>query len=185
MICASPAECEDQVSLQCNRYESWLVLVPTWPRADGRSATPGMSPALHYRASLASYPFPSSKLLYKDWRWVWCLLCDLAGPHSPLIKLYPSNAGATFVQGTRTQKSLKTIWIPSCWYSLDSSRRVLSDEYQPVRVSVILQIWCMIFWLAKLGTTSIRGTVFCRSSFIFWVTYPIYISMVVQEKILT
>ena len=41
--------------------ESWLVLVPMWPRVDGRSVTPGMSPALHYSAysnwSLGTYPF--------------------------------------------------------------------------------------------------------------------------------
>ena len=48
--------------------ELWLVLVPTWARADGLFGTPGMSPALNYKAysncSLATYPFfSSSKLL--------------------------------------------------------------------------------------------------------------------------
>ena len=48
--------------------EPWLVLVFTWARADGLSGTPGMSPALNYKAysnwSLATYPFfSSSKLL--------------------------------------------------------------------------------------------------------------------------
>ena len=44
--------------------ESWLVLVPTWPRSDALSGTPGMSPALNYRTysncSLTTYPFFSS-----------------------------------------------------------------------------------------------------------------------------
>ena len=47
--------------------EPWLVLVPTWPRADGLSGAPGMSPACNYRAysnwSLATYPFFSSSKL--------------------------------------------------------------------------------------------------------------------------
>ena len=33
-----------------------------------------------------------------------------------------SNAEATFIQSTRTQRFLKTIKVMSCWYSLDSSR---------------------------------------------------------------
>ena len=40
----------------------------------------------------------------------------------------PSNAEATFFQGTRMQKSLKNIKTLAWWYSLDSSHWVLSDE---------------------------------------------------------
>ena len=44
-----------------------MVLVSTWPHADARTVTPGMSPALHYSAysnwSLATYPFFSSSKL--------------------------------------------------------------------------------------------------------------------------
>ena len=47
-----------------------------------------------------------------------------------------SNAKATFIQSTRMQRFLKTIKTLSCWYSLDSSRGVLSDEYPCVRVLV-------------------------------------------------
>ena len=51
--------------------------------------------------------------------------------------LNPSNAEATFVQNTRMQRFVKTIWILSCWCLLDSSHWVLSDEYQYAMVSVI------------------------------------------------
>ena len=40
----------------------------------------------------------------------------------------PSNAEATFVQCTRTQRFLKTILTMSCWYSSDSSHWVLSAQ---------------------------------------------------------
>ena len=59
----------------------------------------------------------------------------------------PSNTEATFVQSTRMQKFMKTIKTLSCWYSLDSSRRVLSDEYSFARVSVNFQVFCIIsYW---------------------------------------
>ena len=62
------------------------------------------------------------------------------------IRVYPSNAEATFVQSTRTQSVLKTIETLSCWYSLDSSRWVLSDEYPFPRVSIIFQFFCIILY---------------------------------------
>ena len=34
----------------------------------------------------------------------------------------PSNAEATFIQSTRMQRFMKTIYSLSCWYSLESSR---------------------------------------------------------------
>ena len=36
--------------------EPWLVLVPTWARADGLRGTPDMSPALNYKALLYATP---------------------------------------------------------------------------------------------------------------------------------
>ena len=48
MLWAPPAGGGNKVSLYCNQWESWLVLVPTWPRADALSGTPGMSPARNY-----------------------------------------------------------------------------------------------------------------------------------------
>ena len=68
----------------------------------------------------------------------------------------PSNAETTFVQSTRMQHFLKNIQTLSCWYSLDSSRLVLSDEYPYARVSVIFQFFLHNFGLTKLATSSIR-----------------------------
>ena len=69
-----------------------------------------------------------------------------------------SNAGATFVQSTRTQRLLKTIWTLSCWYSLESSLWVLSDEYPHPRVSVFFLVFSATFMLAILTTSCIRVT---------------------------
>ena len=44
----------------------------------------------------------------------------------------------------------------SCWYSLDSSHQVLSDEYPCARISIIFQIFLHYFVLAKLATSNIR-----------------------------
>ena len=53
-----------------------------------------------------------------------------------------------------TQNILKTIRTLSCWYSLESSRWVLSDEYPFARVSVI-SVFLHHFELVKLATSSI------------------------------
>ena len=71
--------------------------------------------------------------------------------HRPLGRVNPSNAETTYVQNTRKLRFLKTILTLSCWYSLESSRRVLSDEYLFARV-------LHRFALAKLATGSIRVT---------------------------
>ena len=44
-----------------------------------------------------------------------------------------------------------------CWYSLENSRWVVSDEYPCVRVSVIFQLFAHHFLLAKLATSSTRA----------------------------
>ena len=54
------------------------------------------------------------------------------------------------------QRFLKNIWTLSCWYSLESSCWVLSDEYPFARVSVIFQVSASFFVLAKLATSSVR-----------------------------
>ena len=79
----------------------------------------------------------------------------LADDRSTGAGINPSNAEATFVQSTRKQRFLKIILTLSCWYSLDSSLRVLSDEYPFARVSVIFQFFLHYFVLAKLATSSI------------------------------
>ena len=53
------------------------------------------------------------------------------------------------------QNVLKIIKTLSCWYSLESSRWVLSDEYPFTRVSITFQV-LHYFVLAKLATSSIR-----------------------------
>ena len=72
------------------------------------------------------------------------------------IRVNPSNTESTFVQSTRTQRFWKTIETLSCWYSLDSSCRALSDEYPYARVLYITQGFLHHFVLAKLATSSIR-----------------------------
>ena len=57
------------------------------------------------------------------------------------------NAEATFVQRTRIAKTFEKHLNPACWYSLDSSYQVLSDEYPCARVSVIFQVfWIIVYW---------------------------------------
>ena len=46
-----------------------------------------------------------------------------------MFTISPSNAEATVIQSTLTQRFLKNDETLSCWYSLDSSHRVLSYEY--------------------------------------------------------
>ena len=70
--------------------------------------------------------------------------------------LNPFHAKATFVYGRKMRKLLKTIQTLSCWYSLESSRRVLSDEYPFVRVSVLFSVFWHNFVLTKSATSSIR-----------------------------
>ena len=89
------------------------------------------------------------------------------------LGLNPFNAEATFVQRTMTQRFLITIQTLSCWYSLESSCRVLSDEYPFARVSGFLHH----FVLAKLATSSkgAKKILFCflktiiTSTSIWWV----------------
>ena len=58
----------------------------------------------------------------------------------------PSDAELNFIQCTKKQKIMKIILTLSCWYSLERSRWVLSDEYPFARVSVIFQVFCLILY---------------------------------------
>ena len=58
----------------------------------------------------------------------------------------PFHTEASLVQGRKMPKVLKTIETLSFWYSLESSRWVLSDEYPYARVSVIFQLFCIILY---------------------------------------
>ena len=58
-----------------------------------------------------------------------------------ILTLNPSNAEANFVQSTKMQNSLKTSSTLSCWYSLDSPRWALADEYPFARVSIIFRFF--------------------------------------------
>ena len=75
---------------------------------------------------------------------------DVGGPWRWQVN--PCNAE---VQITRMKRFLKTMYTLSCWYSLDISHRVLSDEYPCARVLVISSFF-NCFVLAKLATSSIR-----------------------------
>ena len=59
----------------------------------------------------------------------------------------------------------------SCWYLLDSSRRVLSDEYPCASVSVVFQVFLHHFVLANLATSSIGVKVLDLSEQ-SWSEYP-------------
>ena len=72
---------------------------------------------------------------------------EALGYHSFLVSgLNSYNAEATFVPSTRTQRFLKIIETLSCWYSLESSHRVLSYEYPFAWVSVIFSFFSIILF---------------------------------------
>ena len=62
------------------------------------------------------------------------------------LQVNPFNAEATVFQSAMTQILLKTIQTLSCWYSLESSRWVLSDEYPYAKLSVIFRGFCIILY---------------------------------------
>ena len=80
-------------------------------------------------------------------------------PLSLCKRLNPCNAESTFIEGTRTQKYSKTILTLSCWYSLYSSRWVLSDEHPFARGLVIFQHFSHHFLFIKLAnsSTTVKG----------------------------
>ena len=73
---------------------------------------------------------------------------NVDNPFAYCLLVNPSNAEATFVQSTRTQRFLKTIQTLSCWYSLDSSRWVLSQmsTHLPGFQSSLQVFWQLKGW---------------------------------------
>ena len=100
-----------------------LHAVQAWPDAVSANFAPS------YTLRISSGPVRAHKL---------CLSIGRANSH---CIINPFNAKANFVQSTRMERFLKTIQTLSCWYSLDRSRRVLSDEYPFARVSVIFYLF--------------------------------------------
>ena len=80
-----------------------------------------------------------------------------AGSHSACECLVRASAGVLLwkqgfltlpmlrLPSSRMQIFLKNIQTLSCWYSLDSSRWVLSNEYPFVRVSIIIRFFASFF----------------------------------------
>ena len=68
----------------------------------------------------------------------------------------PTNATTTFVQSTRMQRFLKNLQTLSCWYSLESSRWVLSDEYPIARVSIIF-VFFASFCIGQISNQQHKG----------------------------
>ena len=105
-------------------------------------------------------------------------------------RVNPFNSEASFVQCTKKQKIMKIVLNQSCWYSLDSSRIVLSDEYPFARVSVISKgfshQFCIgqishqehksqQFWDLSIDDVRARFPCTCRdpATFTSWPTSPI------------
>ena len=68
-----------------------------------------------------------------------------------------SEAEATFIQSTRMQRCLKTIWTLPYWYSLESSRWVVSDEYPLAKVSVIFKSFFALFWIGQISHRQLKS----------------------------
>ena len=63
---------------------------------------------------------------------------------------------------------------PSCWYSLDSSHCILSEEYPCARVSIIFSVLLHYFVLAKLATNSLRVKAIFKILSLNWIFLPTY-----------
>ena len=138
--------------------EPWLVLVPTWARADGLSGTPGMSPALNYSItititysnwSLATYPFfSSSKLIFMQLPPIYLLylsiylsftrphvLISALSMHLPPVLWAWIRVPATHFLGARILTTLTLSTPPAAFSALPqhlpspSSVIVLSSQY--------------------------------------------------------
>ena len=69
---------------------------------------------------------------------------------SPEFEFNPFNAEAAFVESTRTQRFLKTIYTLSCWYW------IALDENPHARVPVFFSDFLQNFVIAKVVTSNIR-----------------------------
>ena len=94
------------------------------------------------------------------------------------VNAWPFHAEVTFIKGTKTFQTLP------CWYSLDSPREVLSDEYPYARVSVISQLFSHCFVFTKLTTSSTKVKEFlpkllCGTSILLTITFTM--KMILQN----
>ena len=102
-----------------------------------------------YLEDLHVCPIYSPVWAMKRYVVLWFPEVSFKTPSSNIKRVEPvnlSNVEVTFVPSTRTQLFLKTTQTLSCWYSLDSPRRVLIFSF------------LHRFVLAQLATTSIRVT---------------------------
>ena len=118
--------------------ESWLVLVPEWPCADGLSGTPGMSPVLNYRAysnwSLATYPFFSSSKTTQN-------NAHSSPPHiSPALYRDEEKNNA---------KKLENDQNPKKMVLTDDPQQELSNEYQQDLIRTVYEYLCSLVFEQK------------------------------------
>ena len=134
--------------------EPWLVLVPTWARADGLCGTPDMSPALNYKALLYATPthLPS--------------ICPFTRPHviiSALSMHLPPvlwawiRAPATHFLGARILTTLPLSIPPAAFSAL--------PQHLPSPFSVIILSSQYLFqrgpiWIRELTYSTRKGSTF-------------------------
>ena len=142
--------------------EPWLVLVPTWARADGLCGTPDMSPALNYKALIYATPthLPS--------------ICPFTRPHviiSALSMHLPPvlwawiRAPATHFLGARSLTTLPLSIPPAAFSALPQhlpspfSVIILSSQYLFQRGP----IWILCSRSQKLFSQSVMILIVCLS----------------------
>ena len=77
--------------------------------------------------------------------------------------LNPMNAESTFFQSTKKWTSLKTISTLSCWYSVDSSRRVLSPKHKYAKIfEKHLFNTVMLVFIGQLLLSTLRWVPVCQ-----------------------
>ena len=106
----------------------------------------------HLRVLSESFPMNTNLTGFRWFSNTFCIFLPWAKVASALqgLMLNPFDAEVTFIKGTKTFQTLP------CWYSLDSPREVLSDEYPYARVSVISQLFSHCFVVTKLTTSSTK-----------------------------
>ena len=135
--------------------EPWLVLVPTWARADGLCGTPDMSPALNYKALLyaTTTHLPS--------------ICPFTRPHviiSALSMHLPPvlwawiRAPATHFLGARILTTLPLSIPPAAFSALPQhspspfSVIILSSQYLFQRGPIWISTYWQSLWLKLIIT---------------------------------
>jgi len=131
--------------------EPWLVLVPTWARADGLCGTPDMSPALNYKALLYATPthLPS--------------ICPFTRPHviiSALSMHLPPvlwawiRAPATHFLGARILTTLPLSIPPAAFSAL--------PQHLPSPFSVIILSSQYLFQRGPIWVTAAGSKALCQ-----------------------